>query len=431
MASASRTTNTAAPSGPAAPLPGARAALVLLLSMNLLNYVDRQVLAAVEPRIQHSLLPDDPQALVKMGLLATAFLISYMLTAPLFGLLAERMSRWVLIGVAVLLWSVATAAGGLASAFWVLLLTRCFVGVGEGAYGPISPALLSDLYPVARRGRTLSYFYLAIPVGGALGYLVGGQIGNLDRAHESWRWAFYMAGLPGLLLGAWALFMRDPPRGGADRLATPVHRPQWRDYLQLLANRSYVIDTLGMTAMTFAMGALAFWMSRYLEWRHAPRLWGVEPVALFGGITALGGLLGTLAGGLAGDALRTRFGGAYFLVSAGGLLVGSPAILLFLYMPFPWAWFWVFLAVFFLFFNTGPSNTILANVTHPSLRASAFALNILVIHTFGDAISPSVVGTVARSHGLQGGFVAVSVVMFLGGLIWLFGARYLERDTIG
>jgi MFS transporter, Spinster family, sphingosine-1-phosphate transporter len=423
----------------AAPLPGARAALVLLLCMNMFNYIDRQVLAAVEPCIRASLLPDDPEPLArtKMGYLATAFLFSYMLTAPLFGLLAERMSRWVLIGVAVLLWSLASGASGLAGMFLVwlltpfsmLLLTRCFVGVGEGAYGPIAPALLSDLYPVAMRGRVLSWFYMAIPVGGALGYVLGGQIGDLDRAHETWRWAFYVVVIPGLVLGLWALWMRDPPCGGADQLASPSRRAMMKDYLVLLRTPSYVFDTLGMTAMTFALGAIAFWMSDYLEWKEAPALVGLKPVAVFGAITALAGLLGTLAGGLAGDWLRGRFSGSYFLVSGAGLLISVPCLLLFLVVPFPWAWVFVFLAVLFLFFNTGPSNTILANVTHPSMRASAFALNILVIHTFGDAISPPLIGWIGGFTSRAWGFAAVSVFMFLGGVIWLFGARYLERDT--
>lgn len=418
-------------------LPGARLALLLLLGMNLLNYIDRQVLAAVEPRIRESLLANDPDPRTKSGYLATAFLLSYMLTAPLFGFLAERMSRWILIGSAVVLWSLASGMSGLAGLFAVgllapftmLLLTRCFVGVGEGAYGPIAPALLSDLYPVSMRGRILSWFYLAIPVGGALGYVLGGQIANLDRAHESWRWAFYAVVIPGLLVGLVALWMPDPPRGTMDQLTSPSRRAKLRDHAILLRTPSYVLDTLGMTAMTFAMGALAYWMSDYLEWRKVADLAGFEPVSVFGAITALAGLLGTLAGGLAGDSLRGWFPGSYFLVSGAGLLIGVPCILLFLVVPFPMAWVFVFLAVFFLFCNTGPSNTILANVTHPSMRASAFAWNILIIHALGDAVSPPLVGKIAGRTSPAVGFAFVSFVMGVGGILWLFGARYLQRDT--
>src|SRR4051812_19118244 len=120
----------------------ARFAVALLLTINLFNYIDRYVLAAVEPEIGHqffSTKPDDPKTLEKTGSLATAFLISYMVTAPIFGWLADRMSRWLLVGVSVLLWSVASGASGLAGVFTMLLITRLFVGVGEAGYGPAAP----------------------------------------------------------------------------------------------------------------------------------------------------------------------------------------------------------------------------------------------------------------------------------------------------
>jgi MFS family permease len=186
-----------------------------------------------------------------------------------------------------------------------------------------------------------------------------------------------------------------------------------------------------MTAMTFAIGAVAAWMPAYLEDHQVEPLLGLKAGEFFGGLTALAGLTATLAGGMAGDALRGRFPGSYFLVSGVGLLLSVPCCLLFLAVPFPRAWVFVFLAEFFLFFNTGPTNAILANVTHPSMRATAFGLNILVIHLLGDAVSPPLVGTIADRFGgdLAPGFVVVSAFMALGGLIWLWGTRYLEADT--
>ena len=148
---------------------------------------------------------------------------------------------------------------------------------------------------------------------------------------------------------------------------------------------------------------------------------------VFGGITVVAGIAATLLGGIAGDALRKRYPGSYFLVSAAGLLTGSRCFCSCSYMPFPLAWVFMFLAVFFLFFNTGPSNTILANVTHPSMRATAFALNILVIHALGDAISPPVMGWIADRYGMNKSFMFVSVMFLVGGLFWLWGARYLAR----
>src|SRR5262245_50246199 len=126
-------------------MPGARVALLLLLAINLFNYIDRQVLAAVLPRIEDDFLRGDPFAKTKLGWLTTAFLVSYMVLAPIFGWLGDRMSRWFLVAVGVLLWSLASGASGLAQAYVLLLLTRCLVGVGEAAYGPTAPTLISDL----------------------------------------------------------------------------------------------------------------------------------------------------------------------------------------------------------------------------------------------------------------------------------------------
>jgi MFS family permease len=418
--------------------PGAARALSLLLLINLFNYIDRYVLAAVVPNVQQELLSaNDPNADFKMGLLSTAFLVVYMLTSPVFGVLGDRTSRWRLIAIGVILWSLASGASGLATGFAAMLITRCFVGVGEAAYGPVAPSVISDLYPVARRGQVLSWFYVAMPVGSALGYALGGQVVALGRTSDSWRWAFYLVVAPGLLLGLWALLMRDPPRGAVDARDASSRRFRAKDYLILLRTRSYVLNTSGMTAMTFAIGAISWWMPKYLEDQNVAPVGAMVPSVFLGLLTVVAGLVGTLSGGLAGDWLRPRIPGAYFLVSGVGLLLTVPCIVAFLLIPFPLAWVFVFLAEFFLFFNTGPTNTILANVTHPSMRATAFAVNILVIHLLGDAISPPIVGAISdfaknvlkAQNSLAYGFVVVSVLLVVGGIIWLWGMRHLQRDT--
>jgi MFS family permease len=421
--------------GPQAPLPGAGTALALLLAINLFNYIDRQVLAAVEPEIRETLQlgqsEEDAHARFWMGLLSTAFIVTYMVIAPVFGWLSWA-SRWMLVGIGVVVWTLASGASGvdwgvdLATAYWLLLLTRCLVGFGEGAYGPIAPTMISDLYPLKERGKVLAWFYAAIPVGGALGYTLGEAV---MRAY-GWRWAFYCVVPPGLALGLWCFLMRDPPRGQADAVQEmPPRKAGLADYAGLLWIPSYTLNTLGMTVMTFAIGALAFWMPDYLKQQRVEDMFGLGPRTLFGAITALSGLVATLLGGLAGDWLRPRFSGSYFLVSGLAMLLGFPMLLLFLWTPFPWAWLFVFAAVFCLFFNTGPTNTILANVTHPAERAMGFALNILIIHALGDAISPPVVGFVADRTSMRFAFGVVSVLMLLGGLLWLWGVHYLERDT--
>src|SRR5262245_49745827 len=430
--------------GPQAPLPGARSALVLLLLINLFNYIDRQVLAAVEPNIRAEFFPvEDDLTKFWMGLLQFAFMVTYMLASPVFGVLAERYRRWSLVAIGVAVWTLASGGSGLATAFVLLLLTRCLVGVGEGAYGPVAPAVISDLYPVRTRGKVLAWFYAAIPVGSALGYTLGGQIAGTSLG---WRWAFYVVVPPGVLLAILCLLMPEPRRGQADAAPLPPDslpagqptspaaeppRLRWAGYRVLLQTRSYVLCTLGMTAMSFALGGMAYWMSAYLKYKNVEPLWGkIEPVTAFGAISALAGLVATLAGGIAGDALKPRFGGSYFLVSGIAMLVAFPFILLFLHTPFPAAWIVLSVVVFCLFFNTGPTNTILANVTHPSIRAAAFGLNILIIHLFGDASSPFILGLIiGKEERFRLGFIVVSVLVLVGGLLWLWGMRDLQRDT--
>ena len=444
--------------GLSAPLPGARQALVLLLLINLFNYIDRQVLAAVVPQIKESFFGPNgtgtgetlthllawcqnhlgfkpENALI--GVLSMAFMVVYMLGAPLFGKLAERHSRWVLISVGVILWSLATGASGLAVGFFMLLATRCFVGIGEAAYGPVAPTVISDFYPVKVRGQVLAWFYMAIPVGSALGYVIGDAVARssigtwghevLGFKAESWRWAFYLVVIPGILLGLRSYFMKDPPRGQADQAqGRPARTFGWRDYAILLRTPSYVFCTLGMTAMTFAMGGIAFWMPYFLSQKPgAP----ASATSTFGAITVVAGLAATLLGGIAGDKLRPRFPGSYFLVSGLAMLVGFPFMLLTVNAGFPMIWVWLFLACFCLFFNTGPTNTILANVTHPGIRAAGFALNIFVIHALGDVISPVIIGIVSDRYSMTLAFMVVGFMFVVAGALWLAGMRFLQRDT--
>jgi MFS family permease len=404
-------------------LPGARAALVLLLLINLFNYIDRSILFSVQETIRTEFKASN----AAMGWLVTGFLVTYMLLSPLFGWLADRYSRWMLIGIGVTFWSLASGGSGLARTYGALLLMRCLIGVGEAAYGPVAPTLISDLYPVDIRGKVLAWFYAAIPVGSAIGYILGGFFAYPGK----WHHAFLLTIPPGLLLGGWCFVKKEPPRGAADAAsgqpAPQKHRATMRDYKILLWIPSFVLNTAAMSAMTFAIGGVAAWMPTYLT-----RDRGMEPGRanfIFGVIVVVAGLAATLLGGIAGDRLRAKYSGSYFLVSAVGMLVGFPFFLLLLVTPFPLAWAVLFAAVFCLFFNTGPSNTALANVTPAAIRATAFAVNILVIHTLGDAISPTIIGAIADRASLTMGFVVVSVLMLFGGLLWLWGMKYLAADT--
>src|SRR5256714_7552081 len=401
---------------------GARLALGLLVAINLFNYIDRFVLAAIEPNIRAAFFgPGDVDAMAKTGLLAPAFLITYMCSAPILGFLADRFSRWTIVGVCVILWSFSTAASGLAATFAALFITRIFVGIGEGGYGPAAPTILSDYFAIRMRGRIMAIFCGAIPVGSALGYVLGGIINH----QLGWRWAFYLVAIPGIILGLTCFAQKDP-RTRSETSPGERRGARKADYLALFRNRSFMINCLAQTAMTFALGGLAFWMSAYLIFRKQPPELATP---IFGGITVVAGLLSTLLGGFLADRLQKRFSGSYFMVSGLGMLLAFPFCIAMLYAPFPLAWVFLFGSVFFVFLNTGPSNAALANVVAPRIRATAFALNILIIHLLGDALSPPLLGAVAGHYDMTMAFLAVSAAMLIPGIIWLLGMRYPAADT--
>jgi MFS transporter, Spinster family, sphingosine-1-phosphate transporter len=401
---------------------GARTALFLLLGINLFNYIDRQILAALEPDIRATFFaPGDVNAMWKTGLLGDAFFVTYMISAPILGFLADRISRWIIVGSAVILWSLASGGSGLAATFTILFATRIFVGIGEGGYGPAAPTILADLFPIEIRGRVMAIFYTAIPVGSALGYVIGGVVG----AHLGWRWAFYLVTLPGLLLGLLCFWQRDP-RVSEHHLAQESARRGIGDYLRLFRTRSYLINCVAQTLMTFVTGGLGFWVAAYLRYRNQSPDVGMT---IFGLITVVAGLVSTLLGGIIADRLRSRFAASYFWVSGIGMLIACPLFIATLYIPFPAAWITMFLAIFFLFLNTGPSNTALANVSLPAVRATAFAANIFVVHAFGDVQAFWLLGYIGGHVNMHVAFLFVSAIIFASGITWLFGVKYLPVDT--
>ena len=399
-----------------------RYALGLLLAVNLLNYIDRQVLFAVFPLIKTDLRLSD----TALGLLGSAFMLSYLLLAPLFGWLGDRWSRVHLASGGLVVWSLATALAGFAPGYRTLLAARATVGVGEASFGTVSPGLIADFFPKERRGQILSWFYVAIPVGSALGYLLGGVLGQ----HYGWHAAFLMVGVPGLLLAFPIAFLRTPPRGGEDAAPAGAGGQAAGGYAGLFKNRSFVCNTLAMAAMTFAIGGLAQWIPSFLNRAHGLDVaWGNT---LFGGITVAAGILGTLAGGWLGDRWQRKSGQGYLLVSGWGFLIGAPfaawAILAHALIPCLCA---IFVAEFFLFLNTGPLNTVILNVTPPAVRAMAFAVNIFFIHALGDAFSPSILGWLSDQWGLRSALLITPLAMLLAGLLCFVCGRFVVRDMAG
>ena len=395
----------------------ARWALGLLLAVNLVNYLDRQVLYSLLPLIERDLALTDAQA----GRLASAFMIVYMLAAPPIGYLADRGGRRFWIATGVLLWSLATAASGLAGAYPALLAARAAVGIGEACYGAISPSFVAEHFPAPKRAWVLALFSMAIPVGSALGYIAGGAVGQ----RFGWRPAFFMVGLPGLLLAALCARLPEPPREErADQApASPMA------YATLFKIPSFALCTLAGAAMTFALGGFAVWMPSFFV-----RQWGLDvgkAGTIFGAITVVSGIAGSLAGGWLADHAQRYTSRAYFAVSGLGLVLGMPLAMAALKAPaFPLCMALLLLAEFFLFLNMGPLNAVIVAVTPRKERSMAFAANILVIHALGDAASPWIIGAWSDRWGLRPALLAASVALGLAGAFCAWGMRHYDQDLV-
>ncbi|MBI5239525.1 MAG: MFS transporter [Elusimicrobia bacterium] len=409
-----------------APARTARQVLALLLAVNLLNYVDRQILSALLPAIQRDLALSDAQA----GSLASAFMVVYMLAALPIGYVADRWGRpfWIRFGLG--LWSLATAASGLARGFAGIFAARAAVGIGESCYGAVSPAFVAEHFPPERRGRILAYFSLAIPVGSALGYILGGALGQA----WGWRHAFFAVGLPGLALMLLCLRLKEPARApGPAQEEKPSPAAAVRSYVSLFRVPSFAYVTLAGAAMTFTLGGFAIWMPTFFH-----RRWGLslsEAGTLFGGVTVAAGALGSLAGGWLADWALRRTSRAYFLVSGLGFVAGLPLIAVALALPgLRPAAAAIFLAEFFLFLNMGPINAVIVAVTDLRSHSMAFAANILVIHALGDAFSPTLMGAASDlwgggQAGLTKALLAGSTPLALAALFCFLGMRHYDADS--
>ncbi len=396
--------------------------LGVLTGINLLNYLDRYVVSALLPDLKRApLYLTDFQ----LGTLMSGFLVVYTLVAPLFGRIGDRGSRTRPIAIGVFLWSLATGLSGLAGSYFQLLGGRAAVGIGEAAYVTIASSLLADYFPVRTRGRAFAVFNMAIPVGAALGYIVGGVV----RAHYGWRAAFYVAGVPGILLAAWMFRLPDPPRGAQDPApndiadATPrTQRSWWLVYLLLLRQRPYMLTVLGYAAYTFALGGLAFWAPTFLERvRGIPAL---QASAGFGEIVVITGFVGTFAGGWLGDYLLRYTRQAYLWMSGGMTLLAVPVVYVALAAGAPSVFYPALIAAeLLLFMSTGPINTAIVNLVNPLERASAVALSVLAIHLLGDVFSPSLIGVLSDHSSLGNAVMVVPVAVAVSAVLWFFAAK--------
>ena len=394
------------------------AALSLLTALNLLNYTDRNVLFAVQPLIETELHISKAQ----IGLLTSAFLGFYMCVAWFVGPLADRYSRKRIIAVGALFWSGLTLLTAVTHTYRELLIRHTLVGVGEATFVTIAPTFVVDLFSENKRGRVLGVFYLAIPVGSAAGYLLGGYL----APQHGWRFPFYIAALPGFLLALAVLALKEPERGQFDSLKdTPERATIIEVWLGLFRNPAFLTATLGMAAMTFSLGGIQVWMPQFL---YSERHYTLKEANLiFGIIVVVDGLLATLAGGWLGDFLLPRMPSAYYLVSAASMALGVPVMLIALFVPGRAMVPAIAAAAFFLLLNTSPLNAAVLNSVGAHIRASALAVNIFVIHILGDVPSPTMMGWIADRHSLQTAFVLPVLAMIISAAILFYGMRFAPR----
>jgi len=394
-------------------------ALCVLTLINLLNYLDRYLASGFVPDLK---APPLGLSDTQIGLLTTAFMIVYMLAAPVFGALGDRSSRTRPIAIGVFLWSLATLLSGFAGNYSHLLGARALVGIGEAAYVAIAPALLSDCFPRSQRGRVLSVFNMAIPVGAALGYIVGGLMSH----HFGWRQAFFVAGAPGMLLALLVLRLPDPPRGSqADEevvQSAPAPTSATSLYWSLLRRGPYMLVVLGYAAYTFALGGLAVWMPYFLEKvHHVP---AIKATTSFGAIVVVTGFLGTFVGGWLGDYWIRSSRQAYLWMSGWITLVAAPCALIALTAESPAAYYAaIVVAELLLFMSTGPINSAIINLVSPTERASAIALSMFTIHLLGDVPSPVLIGWLSDVSSLGKAVLIVPIAVVISAGFWLASAR--------
>jgi MFS family permease len=391
-----------------------RVILGILSALNLVNYLDRILVAAVGPKLQEDLGLSGFQ----FGMVINAFMLGYFVTSPIFGALGDRYRRRELIALGVAVWSIATAASGMMRTFLAMAGMRIIVGVGEASYATLAPTIIDDLAKPAAKNRWLSVFYVAIPVGSALGYLLGGQ---LEHAY-GWRSVFFIAGGPGLALALFALAIEEPKRVVRRKDTARRDSGTWRSWRQLFSIGLYRNAVIGYTAQTFALGGFAAWAPTYL-YRHlhmdlkTADFW-------FGLVLVVTGLVATFVGGHLGDRWpgenRAR---ANLRVCAVTTLISVPFAAACFLAGSPLGFFaGLAVAEFAIFMATSPINVVILQGVPMELRASAMALSIFAIHLLGDLISPPLIGAISDTWSLEAAVFVLPVALAIAAWAWWRGS---------
>uniref|UniRef100_A0A8C8ZRQ2 SPNS lysolipid transporter 2, sphingosine-1-phosphate n=1 Tax=Prolemur simus TaxID=1328070 RepID=A0A8C8ZRQ2_PROSS len=447
----------AAAKGPSAQQPkpaslgrGRGAAAAILSLGNVLNYLDRYTVAG--ERVPHPARDKDPPPLPSP---CTVFICSFMVAAPIFGYLGDRFNRKVILSCGIFFWSAVTFSSSFIPQqyFWLLVLSRGLVGIGEASYSTIAPTIIGDLFTKNTRTLMLSVFYFAIPLGSGLGYITGSSV---KQAAGDWHWALRVSPVLGMITGTLILVLVPATkRGHADQLGGQLKaRTSWlRDMKALIRNRSYVFSSLATSAVSFATGALGMWIPLYLhraqvvqktvETCNSPPC-GAKDSLIFGAITCFTGFLGVVTGAGATRWCRLRTQRADPLVCAVGML-GSAIFICLIFVAaktsIVGAYICIFVGETLLFSNWAITADILMYVVIPTRRATAVALQSFTSHLLGDAGSPYLIGYISdlirqstkdsplwEFLSLGYALMLCPFVVVLGGMFFLATALFFLSD---
>ncbi|KAM3930960.1 protein spinster homolog 1-like [Leptodactylus fuscus] len=427
--------------------------VVIMSFVSLIHYIERFSASGVLPDLQKAFNMSDSVS----GLLHTVFIASYMLFGPVFGYMGDRWNRKYIMCAGTLFWSIMTLSISFVpnQYFLLLLAMRALVGVGEASFSTVAPSVIADLFVADQRSRMFSIFYLTIPVGCGLGYIIGSKV--VSAAGGDWHWAFRVTpGLGVIAVLLLLIFVKEPPRGAADgkNKNKSVSSNNWiSDVKKLFKNRSFLFSTLGCATVAFVAGAIGLWAPSFLT-RARSLLLEKEPCQtgtctyndslIFGVLTVISGILGVLAGVEISKKYRKTNPRADPLVCACGLLCSAPFLFLALVLAdisLVATYVFIFIGETFLTFNWALVAEILLSVVPPTRRATAGAVQVTVAHLLGDVGSPYLIGfisdlihgaaaetTLSRYRSLKYALLTCAFMEAIGGAFFLVNAHFIERD---
>lgn len=403
-----------------------------------LNLLDRQIINILAEPIKRDLGLADWQLGALSGL---SFAVLYSVAALPIARFADRSNRVRVVGAAILIWSVFTAATALAGNFLQMLLLRLGVGIGEAGGAPPSQSLIADRFPPSKRAGALAIFAIGAPVGGAIGLIAGGMLEGLI----GWRWTMVCAGMPGVLVGLLVLItLRDPRHLNPTSHVPPSLAASLK---MLLSSPSFLLIALGSAMMSFVnYGTMAFAGSYYLR-NHLPELEqlgasiGQTPLGVIGlglGIFgAAGGTLGALVGGRLGNSAGSRNLRALALIPAGGSIIGTFAYAAMFAVPSAAASLGIFaVAAFFTSLWYGPGNLAMQRLAGPHAKATALAVALFLNSAIGLSMGPLLMGaasdalapSLGAGEGLRAGILIGLLAGLISGLLFWFASKQIERE---